>query len=124
MSMIAYCGLDCERCDAYLATGRDDDALREKTAELWTELNGVPITKDMIHCLGCCGDGVKTPFCDSLCAIRQCALQKALPSCGICCIDGSDMESKVGGFLRILYESDAKSVGGKLPDSGFYYERP
>ena len=50
--------------------------------------------------------------------------KKALPSCGISYIDGSDMESKVGGFLRILYESDAKSVGGKLPDSGFYYERP
>lgn len=84
MSMIAYCGLDCARCDAYLATVRNDDALREKTARLWTELNGVPITRDMINCLGCCADGVKTPFCDSLCAIRQCALQRELPSCGDC----------------------------------------
>ena len=25
---IAYCGLDCEACDAYLATIRDDQALR------------------------------------------------------------------------------------------------
>lgn len=29
--MIAYCGLDCEKCDAYLATLHDDQALREKT---------------------------------------------------------------------------------------------
>lgn len=28
--MIAYCGLDCEKCDAYLATINDDQALREK----------------------------------------------------------------------------------------------
>lgn len=28
--MIAYCGLDCEKCDAYLATLHDDQALREK----------------------------------------------------------------------------------------------
>ena len=28
--MIAYCGLDCEKCDAYIATVRDDQALREK----------------------------------------------------------------------------------------------
>lgn len=28
-SMIGYCGLDCERCDAYLATINDDQALRE-----------------------------------------------------------------------------------------------
>ncbi len=36
---IAYCGLDCEKCDAYLATIHDDQALREKTAKLWAELN-------------------------------------------------------------------------------------
>ena len=37
--MIAYCGLDCKKCDAYLATIHDDQALREKTAKLWAELN-------------------------------------------------------------------------------------
>ena len=31
--MIAYCGLDCEKCDACLATLHDDQALREKTAK-------------------------------------------------------------------------------------------
>ncbi len=28
--MIGYCGLDCDRCDAYLATVRDDWQLRKK----------------------------------------------------------------------------------------------
>ena len=37
--MIGYCGLDCEKCDAYIATVNDDQALREKTAKLWAELN-------------------------------------------------------------------------------------
>ena len=37
--MIAYCGLDCEKCDAYIATINDDQKLREKTAKLWAELN-------------------------------------------------------------------------------------
>ena len=27
---IGYCGLDCEKCDAFLATVRNDDALRER----------------------------------------------------------------------------------------------
>ena len=40
---IAYCGLDCEKCDAYLATINDDKALREKTAKRWAELNNAPI---------------------------------------------------------------------------------
>ena len=40
-NMIAYCGLDCGKCDAYLATIHDDQALREKTAKLWAQLNKV-----------------------------------------------------------------------------------
>ena len=32
--MTGYCGLDCEKCDAYIATVNDDQALREKTAKL------------------------------------------------------------------------------------------
>ena len=28
--LIGYCGLDCEKCHAYLATINDDQALREK----------------------------------------------------------------------------------------------
>ena len=39
---IGYCGLDCEECDAYLATIHDDQALREKTAKLWAQLNQAP----------------------------------------------------------------------------------
>ena len=81
---IAYCGLDCETCEARLATVRDDDALREKTARLWSELNGVEITPEMINCAGCRMDGVKTPYCGSLCPIRQCALGKDVETCADC----------------------------------------
>lgn len=82
--MIAYCGLDCEKCDAYIATINNDDALREKTAKLWAEMNNAPITAEMINCMGCRMNGVKTPFCDSLCEIRQCALKKDVDTCGDC----------------------------------------
>lgn len=30
---IGYCGLNCEQCDAYLATIHNDHALRVKTAK-------------------------------------------------------------------------------------------
>lgn len=82
--MIAYCGLDCEKCDAREATLNNDNALREKVARLWSELNGTEITPEMINCEGCRVDGVKTPFCNSLCPIRQCALGKAHETCGDC----------------------------------------
>ncbi len=82
--MIGYCGLDCEKCDAYLATIHDDQALREKTAKLWAELNDAPILPEHINCEGCRVDGVKTVYCESLCAIRQCALKKGMATCGVC----------------------------------------
>ena len=82
--LIAHCGLDCEKCDARIATLNNDDSLREKVARLWSEMNGVEITPEMINCEGCRADGIKTPFCDSLCPIRQCALGKALETCGDC----------------------------------------
>ncbi len=82
--MIAYCGLDCEKCDAYVATVNNDNALREKTAKLWAELNNAPITADMINCNGCRENGVKTPFCESMCTIRQCALHNGKTTCGEC----------------------------------------
>ena len=82
--MIAYCGLDCEKCDAYLATIHDDQALREKTAKAWAELNHAPILPEHINCQGCRADGIKTVFCDSLCEIRQCALQKGVETCADC----------------------------------------
>lgn len=82
--MIAYCGLDCEKCDAYLATIHDDQALREKTAKRWAALNNAPILPEHINCQGCRAAGMKTVFCDSLCGIRQCALKKGVTTCGGC----------------------------------------
>lgn len=87
--MIAYCGLDCEKCDAYLATVHDDQALREKTAKLWAELNNAPILPEHINCEGCRTNGRKTVYCDSLCPIRQCALKRGVTTCGGC----SDLET-------------------------------
>ena len=38
---LGCCGLNCEKCDAKLATVHDDDELRKKTSKLWSSLNGV-----------------------------------------------------------------------------------
>lgn len=96
-NMIAYCGLDCEKCDAYLATIHDDQALREKTAKRWAELNHAPILPEHINCEGCRAEGAKTVYCESLCSIRQCALKKGVTTCGSC----PDMKicQKVGMIL-------------------------
>ncbi len=68
---IAYCGLDCEACEARLATVNNDDVMRQRIAREWSDLNGVEITPEMINCSGCRIPGAKTPYCDSLCPIRK-----------------------------------------------------
>ena len=82
--MIGYCGLDCETCGAYIGTINDDQALREKTAKLWAELNNVSILPEHINCEGCRANGAKTVFCEHLCEIRKCALSKGITTCGDC----------------------------------------
>ncbi len=81
---IAYCGLDCSKCEAYIATQHDDNELRKKVAEEWSKLNGVEITPEMINCDGCRLDGRKTPFCDSICEIKKCASSNSYCNCGAC----------------------------------------
>ncbi len=34
--MIAYCGMDCSKCEGYLATQANSDAKRKEVAEKWT----------------------------------------------------------------------------------------
>lgn len=47
--------------------------------------------------------------------------QKAIPNCNIVFIDGTEMKTKTADFLKVLYQSDPKSVGGTLPKDDFYY---
>lgn len=46
-----------------------------------------------------------------------------IPRCNIVCITGDEMQEKVSGFLKVLFDSNNKSVGGKLPDDNFYYKK-
>lgn len=47
--------------------------------------------------------------------------EKAIPACNIVCITGADMQTQLEGYLSALHAQDPSSVGGQLPDAGFYY---
>ena len=47
----------------------------------------------------------------------------AIPLCNIVFIDGDEMQSKVNGYLSVLFEQNPASVGGTLPDESFYYKK-
>ncbi len=46
---------------------------------------------------------------------------KAIPNCNITYIDGEDMKNALAGYLTVLFNKDAKAVGGALPEDDFYY---
>lgn len=45
----------------------------------------------------------------------------AVPRCNIVCILHEQMKEDLSGYLQALYEAEPSSIGGELPDDGFYY---
>lgn len=81
---IACCGINCESCDAYNATIKNDDLLRKATAENWQKMFQVPeIDYRTINCTGCREEGVKFTHCYE-CEIRKCVASKSFQTCGEC----------------------------------------
>ncbi len=49
--------------------------------------------------------------------------KRAIPRCNITYAEGEEMQKLASGFLKVLFDTDPKSVGGQLPDDNFYYKR-
>lgn len=65
--MIAYCGMDCSKCEGYLATKEDNDTKRKEVAEKWTIQYNTDIKPEQINCNGCKSDRIKF-FLQKACA--------------------------------------------------------
>lgn len=46
---------------------------------------------------------------------------KAIPDCNLCCVTGIDMKSTIEPYYAVLYAANPDSVGGAMPDDGFYF---
>jgi hypothetical protein len=83
-NLIACCGLNCDACDARIATISNSDDLRKKTAERWQKMYNAPgISFESINCTGCRMEGVKFSHC-AACEIRNCVQKKGYETCGDC----------------------------------------
>ncbi len=84
MSLIAYCGLNCEKCPAYQATQDNDQTLREKVAVDWSKEFNVDLTAFDINCDGCKSvEGAHFSHCFE-CPMRLCAMERSLSTCADC----------------------------------------
>lgn len=84
--IIAYCGLNCAECPAYLATQSGDPAALEHVAAEWrVAFNAPEITAAGIICDGCLATigGRLAGYC-GMCEIRACALERNMVTCAFC----------------------------------------
>ena len=72
-SMVAYCCLECDKCNVYIATQNNDDELRAKLAKEWKMDAG------KLYC-----DGCKSERALYNCEARKCAVSRNLPTCAHC----------------------------------------
>lgn len=53
--------------------------------------------------------------------VKTAVAEKAIPYCSLVCITGADMKTAVSGYLQTLYDLKPETVGGAMPDDGFYW---
>lgn len=46
---------------------------------------------------------------------------KAIPQCNLVYLDGEEMRSAIQGYYEVLFAADPTSIGGSIPDDGFYF---
>jgi hypothetical protein len=84
--IVAYCGLICSECPAFIATRENDLEKLEALALEWYSVEG-----DSSYCLcdGCNVPGRKNNHCSN-CAVRSCAVERGVANCAHCVDYGCD----------------------------------
>jgi len=81
--MIAYCGLDCNKCNVLIATQKNDYEEKKKIAERWTKTLHVDFTPEDITCDGCKSERI-SGWCSKICKVRPCAEERKVETCAHC----------------------------------------
>ena len=104
--MVAYCGLVCSDCEAYIATQADDREALEGIAARWRkEYNAPDITVDAVVCDGCQSESERKCGHCAQCEIRACGVERGLANCAHCADYACD---KIEGFFGMA--PDARGV--------------
>jgi hypothetical protein len=110
---LAYCGINCEKCPVFIATSKDDDALRQKTAREWSNLYAEILESFGIHslkpedmnCYGCRSNRGLFIGCAG-CQIRKCSQDKGFITCASC--DEYESCNMLNAFYSFTVHQSAK----------------
>jgi hypothetical protein len=103
--MIAYCGLTCTECPAYIATQSHDVDAMARIAEEWSVEYNAQLTADDCWCSGCLAE--KGPWMSHCaeCGIRACGVGKGVENCAHCEDYGCGKLTEFFGFVPLAKET-------------------
>ena len=83
--MIAYCGLVCTDCAAYIAIQANDlAALERMAARAQEQFNNPDITIESAMCDGCLSDSKRLCSYCFECQVRACGIERGVVNCAHC----------------------------------------
>ncbi len=99
--LIAFCGLDCAQCEAYLATQVNDRAAQERILAKWrVEYSAPNMTLADVTCDSCVGlNGRHGGYCGQ-CPVRACGVERQVANCAYCA-DYAACEKLAGFFTTV-----------------------
>jgi hypothetical protein len=82
--IIAFCGLNCSECSAFIATKENSDLKRGEVAKEWSKAYDHEFKPEDINCYGCLDTaGPHIGYCN-ICEIRKCGTEKEVENCAYC----------------------------------------
>ena len=76
--MVAFCGITCTDCKAFVATHENDDAKRKQVADEWK------MKPEEVNCIGCTNpNGLHIDYWKT-CPIKNCGTEKGVENCASC----------------------------------------
>jgi hypothetical protein len=98
-SMIAYCGLVCADCEAYIATQANDlETLEQLTARAREQFSMPELAVTSTMCDGCLSSSDRLCGYCYECAVRACGTERGVPNCASCDDYGCDKVQVIWGM--------------------------
>jgi hypothetical protein len=98
-TMIAYCGLVCTDCEAYIATQANDLQALERLTARAREQTGIPeLAATAVMCDGCLANSDRLCGYCFECAVRACGMERGVANCAFCDGYGCDKMEIIWGM--------------------------
>ncbi len=105
MDLMAPCGGDCTKCEAYIATQANDQAAQEALVARWRVMFNVPdMPIEAVTCDGCLTGERHGGYCLD-CQVRKCVIARGIPTCAHCPDYACEI---IQGFFKNAPEAQAK----------------